>query len=152
MEERKPPTTRAMTHTAKTVEPHRHKGRMEVHIKAQSLASYTAHILSNQKVFDPAIDVELVNRIKNCAYDIYAKSWAANKINASTNGINRIFRYNLQEEAMMLCDEMLAYIGIAKSVFHLRAKRMKYWSGMIMDVRNLLQAWKESDVDRYGQP
>ena len=106
----------------------------------------------NQKVFDPSIDGELINRIKNCAYDIYAKSWSANKIRADTNAINRIMRYNLQEEAILLCDEMHAYIGIAKQLYHLRNKRMKYWSGLIMEVRKLLQAWKESDVNRYGQP
>ena len=125
---------------------------MEVHVKAQYMASYTAKILSNHKVFNPEIDPEIINRIKNCAYDIFAKSWSANKIRADTNAINRINRYALQEEAIMLCDEMLAYIGIAKQVFHLRSKRMKYWSGLIIDVRNLLQSWKESDVKRYGQP
>lgn len=134
------------------VEPARHKGRMEVHVKAQALAAYTALILKNPKVFDPEVDTELVNRIRNCAYDIYAKSWSANKIKADTNKINREMRYRTQEEAIRLCDEMLAYIGIAKAVFHLRKKRMKYWSGMIMNVRALLQAWKESDVTRYGQP
>ena len=133
-------------------EPLRHKGRLEVHVKAQALAAYTALILKNPKVFDPGVDDELIKRIKGCAYDIYAKAWSANKIRAETNGINRITRYNLQEEAIMLCDEMHAYIGIAKAVFHLRKKRMKYWSGMITDVRNLLQAWKESDVKRYRQP
>ena len=95
---------------------------------------------------------ELINRIRNCAYDIYAKSWSANKIRADTNAINRIMRYNLQEEAILLCDEMHAYIGIAKQLYHLRSRRMKYWSGLIMEVRKLLQAWKESDVNRYGQP
>lgn len=133
-------------------EPLRHKGRLEVHVKAQALAAYTAMILSNHNVFDPNIDTELTNRIRNCAYDIYAKSWAANKIRAETNSINRITRYNLQEEAILICDEMMAYIGIAKAVFKLRKKRMKYWSGLIMEVHNLLQAWKESDVKRYGQP
>lgn len=134
------------------VEPERHKGRLEVHVKAQALAAYTALILKNPKVFNPEVDVELTNRIRNCAYDIYAKSWSANKIRAETNAMNREMRYRKQEEAILLCDEMLAYIGIAKAVFHLRKKRMKYWSGMIIDVRALLQAWKESDVSRYGQP
>ena len=133
-------------------EPLRHKGRLEVHIKAQMLAAYTAHILSNPKVFDPNVDEELIHRIKCCAYDIYAKSWTANKIRADTNSVNRIMRYNLQEECILLCDEMRAYIGIAKAVFHLRKARMKHWSGMIAEVRALLQAWKESDVKRYGQP
>jgi len=134
------------------VEPERHKGRMEVHVKAQALAAYTALILKNPKVFDPEIDSEIINRIRNCAYDIYAKSWSANKIKADTSRIDHEMRYRTQEEAIRLCDEMLAYIGIAKAVFHLRKKRMKYWSRMIMDVRALLQAWKESDVSRYGQP
>lgn len=133
-------------------EPLRHKGRLEVHMKAQALAAYTAHILANPKVFDPNVDTELISRIKCCAYDIYAKSWSANKIRAETNGINRISRYNLQEESILLCDEMMAYIGIAKAVFHLRKKRMAYWSKQIMEVRALLQAWKESDVKHYGQP
>ena len=133
-------------------EPLRHKGRLEVHVKAQFLASYTAKILGNPKAFDPSIDAELIARIKNCAYDIYAKAWSANKIRADTNGINRAWRYGLQEEAILLCDEMHAYIGIAKQVYHLRTKRMRYWSGLITEVRGLLQGWKESDVSRYGQP
>lgn len=107
-------------------EPERHKGRLEVHVKAQALAAYTAMILSNPKVFNPEVDDELIRRIKCCAYDISAKSWAANKIHAETNAINRAMRYNAQEKAIMLCDEMLAYIGIAKAVFKLRKRRMKY--------------------------
>lgn len=133
-------------------EPLRHKGRLEVHIKAQFLATYTAMILKNEKIFDPNIDKALIDRIRNCAYDIYIKSWQANKIRAETNSVNRIMRYNLQEEAILLCDELHACIGIAKTVYHLRQRRMKYWSGLIIEVRKLLQAWKESDVTRYGQP
>ena len=133
-------------------EPLRHKGRLEVHVKAQFLASYTAEILKNQKAFNPETDSVLIDRMRNCAYDIYVKSWQANKINAGTNDINRAMRYRLQEEAILICDELHACIGIAKKVYHLRSKRMKYWSGLIMEVRQLLQAWKESDVNRYGQP
>ena len=125
---------------------------MEVHVKAQYLASYTVKILGNEKVFPPTVDKELVKRIRNCALDIYAKAWAANGIHAETNNVNREMRYRLQEDSILLCDCMLAYIGIAKQVFHLRSKRMKYWSGLIIEVKNLLQAWKESDIKRYGQP
>ena len=121
-------------------------------MKAQALAAHTAFILSNPKVFDPSIDTELINRIRNCAYDIYAKAWSANKIRAETNTANRVMRYCLQEECITLCDEMMAYIGIAKAVFKLRRRKMKHWSGMIIEVRALLQGWKESDVKRYGQP
>ena len=131
-------------------EPLRHKGRLEVHVKAQFLASYTAEILKNQKIFNPEVDKVLIDRMRNCAYDIYVKSWQANKIRAETNVVNRTMRYSLQEEAILLCDELHACIGIAKKIYHLRDKRMKYWSGLIMEVRKLLQAWKESDVICYG--
>jgi len=133
-------------------EPLRHKGRLEVHVKAQYLASYTIKILSNNKTFPADVDYVLTDRIKACALDIYAKAWSANKINAETNPINRAMRYKLQEEAILECSDMLAYIGVAKQVFHLRAKRMKYWGGLITEVHRLLQAWKESDIKRYGQP
>ena len=73
-------------------EPLRHKGRLEVHVKAQYLASYTIKILANDKTFPPEIDGELVKRIKDSAISIYAKAWSANKINASTNKVNREMR------------------------------------------------------------
>lgn len=133
-------------------EPLRHKGRLEVHIKAQFLAVYTSKILANEGIFDPSVDRALIERIRKCAHDIYIKSWQANKIRAETNEINRAIRYKLQEEAILLCDEIHACIGIAKSVYHLRQRKMKYWSGLITETRRLIQAWKESDADRYGQP
>lgn len=130
----------------------RRKGRLEVHAKAQFLAVHTAKILSNKNIFDPGIDPVIIDRIKNCAYDIFAKTWAANQIRADTNALNRVWRYNLQEEALLLCDEMLAYIGMAKQVFHLRKPKTKYWANLVVEVKRLIQAWKESDVKRYGQP
>ena len=133
-------------------EPLRHKGRLEIHVKAQFLAAYTAQILKNDKIFDPDIDKMLIDRMRRCAIDIYVKSWQANRIRAETNSVNREMRYRLQEEAILTCDELHACIGIAKKLYHLRSKRMKYWSGLITEVRQLIQAWKESDVSRYGQP
>lgn len=98
------------------------------------------------------MDEELVRRIKSCAIDICVKAWSANKLNASTNIVNRNLRYKLQREAWMLCNDMATYIGIAKHVFHLREKRILYWNSLITSEQALLQAWIESDVERYGQP
>ena len=130
----------------------RTKNNLEVFVKAQDMALHTIKILSNEKVFDPKIDKMLIDKIKICAYDISAKAWSANKIKADTNTINRCARYSLQVEAIELCDEMLAYVGIAKRLYHVRYKKIHYWAEMIVGVRKLLQAWKESDVKRYGKP
>lgn len=121
-------------------EPLRHKGRLEVHIKAQFLAVYTSKILTNENIFDPNVDRALIERIRECAYDIYIKLWQANKIRAETNEVNRAMRYKLQEEAILLCDEIHACIGIAKSVFHLRQRRMKYY--------RLVQKAKRGEISR----
>ena len=132
-------------------EPMRHKGRLEVHVKCQYLASYTIKILANPKSFPPEVDEELIHRIKACAIDIYAKSWSANKLNARPSEVDRAMRYSLQREAWSLCNELMAYIGIAKQVFHLKSKRMKYWSGLITEAQRLIQGWIESDAMRYGR-
>ena len=133
-------------------EPERHKGRMEVHVKVQALAAHTAKIVSNPNVFNPENDPLLIEEIKRIAYEIYAKAWTANKIRADANHVNREMRYRLQEEAILLCDRLHAYIGIAKTLYHVRNRKMKHWSNMISETRALLQAWKESDVVRYGKP
>ena len=133
-------------------EPLRRIGRLEVHVKAQYLASYTIKILANDKTFPPEVDGELVKRIKDSAISIFSKTWSANRIDATTNKVNREMRYRLQREAWMLCNEMLAYIGIAKQVFHLREKRIHYWGRLITSEQALIQAWIDSDVERYGQP
>ena len=113
---------------------------------------HTAKILRNPKVFNPENDKVLIDRLRACAYDIYIKSWQANKIRAETNLMNRAMRYNLQEEAILMCDEMHTLIGIAKHVYHVRGRKIVHWSKMVTEVRALLQGWKESDVKRYGQP
>ena len=133
-------------------EPLRHKGRMEVHVKGQYLASYTIKRLANHNVFPPEVDTGLVARIKNCAILMYTKLWSANKINAETNAVNREMRYTMQRAAWVLCNDMLAYIGIAKQVFHLRNKRIQYWGRLVSEEQNLIQKWIESDVARYGKP
>lgn len=125
---------------------------MKVHDRARELASYTAKICSNEKVFTPAVNAELVKRIKNYAYDIHEKAWAANKLRADTSHVERELRYTAQVEAIELCERLLSAINVAKSVFHLRSKRIKYWSEKVREVETLLQKWKESDVSRYGKP
>ena len=130
----------------------RKKGNLEVLVKARDLAIYTTTILSNRNVFVPETNAELIHRIEQCALDIAGFTFSANNIRAGTNPENRRIRYDLQERAITICDEMHMYINVAKSVYHLRSRRIKYWAGLISESRKLLQAWKESDVERYGQP
>ena len=46
---------------------------------------------------------------------------------------------------------LLALIGIAKSSFHLKNKRVKFWTGKVLKVRGMIRSWNESDSKRYSQ-
>ena len=58
-------------------------------------------------------------------------------------------RRRLQNEAIEECDHLLSEIQIAKMIFHLRTKRVKYWGGMVEELKGYLRSWRESDADRF---
>lgn len=56
----------------------------------------------------------------------------------------------MQELAVNECNRLLALIQLAKTLFHLKTKKVKYWGEMTIKTRNYLQKWKDGDVERYG--
>lgn len=59
-------------------------------------------------------------------------------------------RQLFQVQACEECDKLLSLIQIAQPVYHLSTKRIKYWGGMAVDVKNLIRKWKESDRKRFS--
>lgn len=57
----------------------------------------------------------------------------------------------LQERAARNCNNLLALIQLAKTIFHLKSKRVKYWSEKTIDVRGYLRSWRDADSKRYGK-
>ena len=60
-------------------------------------------------------------------------------------------RRRYQEKAALTCNTLLADIEIAASLFHLRGKRVKFWTGQVVEIRNRTRAWIKYDADRYKQ-
>jgi hypothetical protein len=56
----------------------------------------------------------------------------------------------LQEEAIECCRQLMIEINLAKTLFHLRARRVKYWYEWAKRIKTKLTAWNESDIKRYG--
>ena len=50
----------------------------------------------------------------------------------------------------MDCSKLLALIGLAHPLFHLKGKRVEYWSDQVVKVRNYIKKWRESDIERYS--
>ena len=131
------------------IESNRTKSPLETSVKARDLACYTIKISINEKIFDPKYKTVITDKIVSDAIDIYRKVWMANNIKVNKNQDAWTKRSKLQMEAKDLCNDMLALVGIAKPLFHLTSKRIEYWTGRVIEVREMIKSWHESDKKRY---
>ena len=119
---------------------------------ARELAVYTIQICKNKKVFLPEYQSALTDDIIRTAKDIYINAWTANNIRVTEKNKKELWlwRSKLQRQAILDCNNLLALIGLARPLFHLKGKRVEYWSEQTLKVRNYIKKWRESDVDRYS--
>lgn len=123
--------------------------QLDAGMKARELAIYTIRICTNQKVFLPEYRSALTEDIIRTAKDIYMNVWTANNILVKTQE-QWDCRSRLQQKAALQCNNLLALISIARTLFHLKGKRVNYWSGMVIETRGMIQKWHEADRKRYG--
>jgi len=124
-------------------------GKLEVCVKAHDLCCYTLQITANKKNFTQEFQEALTNRIVEAAIDIHTLCWSANNILVSSVDDLRE-RTMYQEKAAIKCNILLSLIEVAKRIFHLSTKRVTYWAGKTIETRNLIRAWRESDLKRYS--
>ena len=125
----------------------RGEGKFDTLTKALRLASYTTDITDNKKVFTPDHE-KTTERIVSLAWSIYHRARIANDIRVE-NADDLMERRKLQNQAIAECDQLLTAIQIAKRVFHLRLKRVKYWGEMVEEIKNHLRKWRESDANCF---
>lgn len=131
-------------------ESERGHGKFEVLIKANDLACYTMRITKNPKIFLPEYQTALTNDIIHTAKEIFIKAWTANNIRVGNDAYNWQERKRLQEEAARECNNLLALIQMAKPLYHLSGKRVKFWANKTIAVRQELRDWKAGDTKRYS--
>jgi galactokinase len=93
----------------------------------------------------------LTDDIVEHAKSIFIYASEANDTRVKKNGDNWDERNKLQKEAIEYCRKLMMEIDLAKSLFHLRAKRVRHWYEWAKRVKSRLVAWNESDTDRYGK-
>lgn len=128
----------------------RSQSKLEVIVKTLDLATYTIRITNNPKVFLPEYRSSLTDDIIRTAKDIYIDAWTANNVLVKTADDWKI-RKALQERAARNCNNLLALMQMAKSVFHLKSKRVKYWGEKTITVRGYIRDWRDGDSQRYGK-
>ena len=124
-------------------------GKLEACVKAHDLCRYTLQITANKKNFTQEFQESLTNRIVEAAIDIHTLCWSANNI--LVNSVDDLRERTMyQEKAAIRCNILLSLIDVAKQIFHLSTKRVTYWAGKTIETRNLIRAWRESDLKRYS--
>ena len=130
----------------------RSRSKLEVIVFARSLAAYTIKITKNPHVFTPDYNNGITNEIISTAKAIYIDCWTANNVYVTQqehwSGYEG--RDFLQKRAIRNCNNLLALIQLAQEVFHLKTKRIKYWSEKTIAARARIRHWNESDSKRYG--
>lgn len=126
----------------------RSQSKFEVIIKARDLAKYTLDITKNSNIFLPEYQTSLTNDIISTAKNIFIKCWTANNIRVTTPE-HALQRKRLQEDAALDCNSLLALIDLAKCVYHLKSKRIKFWAEKTIIARTFIREWSASDAKRY---
>ena len=127
----------------------RSHGQLEVNIATLDLCTYTLKITANENVF-PAEQKAFIDKLRDTVLEIHLLCWEANNIRVNKDPDRFWQRINMEQTAADHCNRMCALIEVAKPLFHLSSQRCVYWTEKVVDVRNLIHAWSESDSKRLN--
>lgn len=127
----------------------RGEGKFTVLIEANNLVCYTLQICSNEKNFDPKFQRVLMDDIIVTTKSIFLEAYLANEIKVESNhdGAQRLSKIKSAEYA---CDRLFALLQIAKRIYHIDSRRIKYWGAKTKIVKDLLHKWYLSERKRYS--
>lgn len=130
----------------------RSHGKLEAYFKAFELATYTLKITANKKVFTVEYQEQLTDLIIKAALEVYLMVGDANDLIVKTEKDHKNFldRIDLQKQAVKKCSDLNKLILLAKPIFHLSSKRVKYWVGLTNETKSLIKAWCNSDYKRFS--
>lgn len=126
----------------------RTESKLAVQTKAIELADYTITICSNEKYFPKRYRWCLTNKIVDTATDIMSDINTANSIYVSTKGDYEL-RRQFQTRALAYTARLLGLMELAYIKFNISDKRIKHWTQLAIDVRELIKKWRKSDNYRY---
>ncbi len=126
----------------------RTESKLEVQTKSKELARYTTSICSNEKIFPKRDRWIITNRIATTALTIMEEVDTANSIYVSTKG-DYDLRRRSQTIALSYTARLLGLMELAYLKYSIDSKRIRYWTQLVIDTRELIKKWRKSDADRY---
>ena len=116
--------------------------------KARELSIYTIRICSNEKNFPKHYRWCITAKIVDATIDINNNVNMANAVYVK-EAADRELRKAYQVRALAATYALLSMIDIAFCAFGIDSERVKYWTGLIVEVQNLIRNWRKSDTERY---
>lgn len=126
----------------------RTESKLAVQTKVIELAEYTITICSNEKNFPKRYRWCLTNKIVDTALEIMNDVNTANSIYVSTKGDYELRRH-YQTNALAYTARLLGLMEVAYIKFNIPDKRIKHWTQLVVDARELIKKWRKSDGDRF---
>lgn len=128
----------------------RTEGKLEVQTKAKALALYTVQICGNEKNFPKRDRWIITNRIVSTVLEIMEEVDVANDIYVSTKGDFELRRRS-QTIALSSTAKLLGLMELAYIKYKIDGRRMSYWTGLVLEERELIKKWRQSDKNRYSK-
>lgn len=119
-------------------------------MKAINLCEYTIRICKNEKVFPKSDRWLITSRITAKAEEIMEHAREANDIRVDSFE-SYMERRKHQIAAHGCCESLLSLIEISYKVIGLEGSRVEYWTGLIVELEELIQRWVRSDKDRHPE-
>ena len=111
---------------------------------------HTTTVIANDKIFDPKWG-KLIDDIDHQARQIYHLCRVANEELDNRIKDEAELRIRLEEEALDCCKWLRTDIFLAQRKFHLRAKKVVYWDGLVKDAMNGIKAWRATEIRLYKE-
>jgi len=128
----------------------RTESKLAVQTKTKELAFYTVSICGNEKVFPKRDRWAITNRIVTVALTIMEEVDMANDIYVANAG-DYDLRRRSQTIALASTAKLLGLMELAYMKYNIESNRIRYWTQLAVDARDLIRKWRKSDNDRYGK-
>lgn len=120
--------------------------------KTSRMAAHTLKITMNPNVFDQDAAKEVIQEIRTAAIRIHILCWRANdiKVPEKNNRKQLERRMELEYYALKYCTDLKGLINLAKPLYHLSGRKVKYWMKLVLEVQDGIRAWRESERKRVN--
>lgn len=123
--------------------------KLTVLTKAIELADYTLTITRNESTFPKRSRWQLTNRIVSAALDVVEFIRKANTVRVEREE-DFVRRRAYQQQARECAEWLITLADLAyRNMTTIGGERIEYWVNLIVEVENLLAAWRKSDADAW---